>query len=136
MRAIWCFTKIFFHKWNELSLLVINMVYTSCFTSCQTTWDLGSEEIRKYYENLKPSKNYSLVSSLHPKMKLLSIKRKTVLKLKLNFYRSALFHTNTKVSLIYFGKDCLWKQYFASNSPQFYWNMICFTILLTLWSLR
>ena len=136
MSTVWCFSKIFFHKWKELWLLVINMVYTSSFTSCQTTLDLGSEEIMKYYENLKPSRNYSLVSSLHPKMKLLSIKGKTVLKLKLNFYRSAVFHTNTKVYVIYFGKNCLWKQYFASDSPQFYWNMICFTILLTLRPLR
>ena len=27
----------FHHKWNEAWLLVINMVYTSCLTSCQTT---------------------------------------------------------------------------------------------------
>ena len=32
------FTKFFFHhKWNELWLLVINMVYTNCLTSCRTT---------------------------------------------------------------------------------------------------
>ena len=36
-----CFTKLFFHhKWNDGRLLVINMVYTSCLTSCQTTEDL------------------------------------------------------------------------------------------------
>ena len=27
----------FHHKWNEVQLLLINMVYTSCLTSCQTT---------------------------------------------------------------------------------------------------
>ena len=33
-----CFTKFFFHlKWNHAQLLRINMVYTSCLTSCQTT---------------------------------------------------------------------------------------------------
>ena len=32
----------FTQKWNDARLLFINMVYTSCFTSCQTTYDLGS----------------------------------------------------------------------------------------------
>ena len=32
--------------------------------------------------------------------------QKTVQKLKLNFSRSTLFHTNPKVCLIYFGQDC------------------------------
>ena len=32
------FTKFFFHhNWNDGRLLLINMVYTSCFTSCRTT---------------------------------------------------------------------------------------------------
>ena len=35
---------------NEAWLLVINIVYTSGLTSCRTTWDLGSSEIRKYKE--------------------------------------------------------------------------------------
>ena len=30
----------------------------------------------------------------------------TVQKLKLNFSRSVLFHTNIKICLIYFGQDC------------------------------
>ena len=52
--TLWCFTKFFFqHKWNEVRLLVINMVYTSCLSSTPTTSDLGSEEIRKGQENLK-----------------------------------------------------------------------------------
>ena len=34
----WCFTKFSFqHKWNEAPLLVINMVYTGCLTSCRTS---------------------------------------------------------------------------------------------------
>ena len=41
-----------------------------------------------------------------PKWKFCQYKWKTVQKLKLNFSRSALFHTNTKVCLIYFGQDC------------------------------
>ena len=37
-----CLTKFLcHHKWNESWLLVINMVYTSCLTCCQTTKDLG-----------------------------------------------------------------------------------------------
>ena len=39
----WCFSKVSFqHKWNDVRLLLINMVYRSCLTSCQTTWDLES----------------------------------------------------------------------------------------------
>ena len=35
---LFLFTKFsFHHKWNESWLLVINMIYTSCFASCQTT---------------------------------------------------------------------------------------------------
>ena len=34
----WCFIKFsFHHKCNEAQLLMINVVHTSCFTSCQTT---------------------------------------------------------------------------------------------------
>ena len=37
--TFWYFTKFsFHHKRNEAWLLVINMVYTSCLTSCRTTW--------------------------------------------------------------------------------------------------
>ena len=36
--TFWCSTKFSFYcKWNEVLLLVINMVYTNCLTSCQTT---------------------------------------------------------------------------------------------------
>ena len=39
----WCFSKVSLqHKWNDVRLLLINMVYRSCLTSCQTTWDLES----------------------------------------------------------------------------------------------
>ena len=34
----WCFTKFrFHHKWNEAPLLVINIVYMGCLTSCWTS---------------------------------------------------------------------------------------------------
>ena len=36
--TFWCFTKFSFHrKWSNAWLLVINMVYISCLTSCRTT---------------------------------------------------------------------------------------------------
>ena len=50
----------------------------------------------------------------------------------LTFHVKALFHTTTKFCLIYFGKDCLQKQHFASNSTKTPSNLICFTILVTL----
>ena len=45
-------TFSFHQKWKEAGLLVINMVHTSCLTSCQTTYNLGFYKIRKYQENL------------------------------------------------------------------------------------
>ena len=45
------FYQIFFHhKRNEAWLLLINMIYTSCLTSCRMTYILGSKEIIKYHE--------------------------------------------------------------------------------------
>ena len=36
--TFWCSTKFSFYcKWSEVLLLVINMVYTNCLTTCQTT---------------------------------------------------------------------------------------------------
>ena len=32
--TFWCLT--FHHKWNEARLLIMNMVHTSCLTSCRT----------------------------------------------------------------------------------------------------
>ena len=43
------FYQIFFSP-QVKRLLLISMVYTSCLTSCRTTYDLGSQEIRKYHE--------------------------------------------------------------------------------------
>ena len=38
LRLFWCFNKFsFYHKWNNTRLLLINMVHTSCLTSCRTT---------------------------------------------------------------------------------------------------
>ena len=47
------FTKFFFgHKWNDIGLLPINKVNASSFTSCQTTDNLGSYEIKKSHETV------------------------------------------------------------------------------------
>ena len=42
-KTLWYFTKFSFHlKWNETSLLVINIADTSCLTICDTTEELRS----------------------------------------------------------------------------------------------
>ena len=46
------------------------------------------------------------------------------------FSHSALFHSNTKACFIYFDQDCLWKQYFASNSLQAPSTLFCCQILV------
>ena len=39
----WCFIKFSFHrKWNDVHLLLINMVHTGYLTICWTALDLGS----------------------------------------------------------------------------------------------
>ena len=62
------------------------MVYTSCFTSCQTNQELGPQEIRKYQENLKALYNYSLVLSLPLKIKVSSIQTKNSLKTEIQLF--------------------------------------------------
>ena len=48
--------KIFLSPQVKRSLIITNkLVYTSCLTNFGTTQDLGSEEVRKYQENLKTS---------------------------------------------------------------------------------
>ena len=100
------------------SVIISNkLVYTICLTSCCKTY-LGSQESRKYQENLKTSLNYGLVSSLTTKTKHLSILGKTVDKQKLNFSRTVLFRVKTRVCVKYFFYDCLYKQLFDSNLPR------------------
>ena len=46
LRLFWCIAKFYFlHKWNNARSSLINMVCTSCLTSCQTNWILGNQEI-------------------------------------------------------------------------------------------
>ena len=70
----------FHHEWKEAWLLIINMAYTNFLTCFRTTYNLESQEIRKYQENLKNSQNNSLVPSLPAKMKILLILAKNSLK--------------------------------------------------------
>ena len=50
----------------------------------------------------------------------------------MNFYRRTLSHIKTRACLKYFVNDCLWKQFFASNSPQTPSNLISLTIVESL----
>ena len=62
--------------------------------------------MRKYQENRKTSNNYSLVRSLSPKMKVLSILAKKSLKIKLKlFLWCVVSHENWSLSQIFFW-DC------------------------------
>ena len=92
---------------------------------------LGNQEVsrrsQRIFIQLQPSAQSSSQND-----NFVDTRRKSVQKLKLNFSRSELFHANTKVCLIYFGQDCLWKKCFVSNSSQSLSNLICFTILVTL----
>ena len=48
--TFWCFTKFsFHHKWKYARLLLRKMVYTNCFTSCQTTSDLNTKKESKLH---------------------------------------------------------------------------------------
>ena len=126
------FYQIFLnHKWSESWLLVRNMVYTSCLTSCRRTktYDLRKLGSIKKIWNLDRIITWCPV--FLPKWTFCQYKWKTVQKLKSNVSCSALFHTNTNISLIYFGQDCLGKQYFASNSPKAPSNLTCFSHKVT-----
>ena len=63
-----------------------------------------SDELWNNPKDLKSFHNYSLASILPPK--ICQHKQKTFQKLKLKFFRSALFHTNIEMCVIYFGQDC------------------------------
>ena len=88
--------------------------------------------IRKYQENLKASKNYSLKLSLPPKMNFFSILAKKPWKIEIELSLSAQFHRKTRLCLKYFVHECLWKQFFANNFPWTPLNLICLTVLATL----
>ena len=67
-------------KWNEARLLVIKMVYTSCFTNWRTNKGLGSWEIRKNQEKfieLYPSAQSS------PEIEILSMLAKNWWKIEI-----------------------------------------------------
>ena len=65
--------QIFLSQQVKRNVISNKLVYTSCLTSCQTTKDLGSQEIKKHQEYFKALLNYSLVLSLIPKAQNLPI---------------------------------------------------------------
>ena len=65
-------------------------------------------------KNLKISLNYCLVLSAPSTMKILLV----IVKQKLSFSCSELFHIKTKACPKYFVNDCLWKQFLPSTPPQ------------------
>ena len=121
------FKKIFFSPQVEQGPIISNnLVYTSCFTSCQTTQDLGNiRKISKLYRIIAQClvrfhKTFGQYQQKYPK------------KQKLTYSHSALFHMKFRVCLNYFVNDCLWKQFLASNSPQTHSSLIFWTIFVTL----
>ena len=48
--------------------------------------------------------------------------------MKLNFYRNALFHTSTKVCLIYCDQDCRYSVLFGSEKYDYIYNTIRYLI--------
>ena len=78
------FYQIFFSPQVKRSLIVSNkLVYTSCLTSCHTTYDLESQEISKFQNNVKTLWNYNVVPSFPSKRKILSILAKGSLKIEI-----------------------------------------------------
>ena len=106
------------------------LVYSSYPTICRRTLDWRSSEIRKHWENLKTSWNYCPVLSRPLDMKILSVL------VKIELFRSAVFHLNFRVCLKYFVNDCVgtkfqfkrtylifwikfsWKRYFLSKTEK------------------
>ena len=118
------FYQFFLSPPVKRSLIISNkLVYMSCLTSCQSTYDLGSQKIRKVQNNVKTSWNYNLLPSLSPKKEILSVIAKGSFNIEKNFAKqnfscSVLFYMKARVLLKYFVFGCLWKQIFASNLPQ------------------
>ena len=78
------------------------LVYTSCLTYYQTTYDLRSQEIRKYQENLKTSYNYYLMLSLPSNLKNLSLLVKISSKAEIELFPyCAISHENQSLSQIF-----------------------------------
>ena len=63
-------------------IIKIKLVYKSCLTSCQTAQDFRSLEIKKFQENVETLCNFCLVFSTPPKMKVLLVLAKSLLKNK------------------------------------------------------
>ena len=70
--------------------------------------------------NLITSYNGGLLSSLPPKIKILSTLAKTLEKHKSNFSRSALFHMKTRVCIKHFFHDCRVFYILLYHGPKFW----------------
>ena len=98
------FCRFFFSPQVKRSLIISNELP---YTSCRTTEDLVSYEIRKVQKNVKTSWNYNLVPSLPPlRFFFLSMLAKDSLKIEIELSRSALFHMKTRIFLKYFVRAC------------------------------
>ena len=77
-------------------------------------------------------KNYCLLLSPPPEMKILSVLAKFSWEIEIEHSRSALFHMKIRVSLKRFVNDCLWQQFLDSNTPHSLSNLIYLNSLVTL----
>ena len=112
--------KVFFHhKWNNAQLLLINMVYISCFTSCQTTlhfrrWagHCAHTHHKNFISGKRPNPIPHSVMAQHPaplapaKMKASLILAKNSWKTQIKPFGSSLFHMKTRVSLKHILNNC------------------------------
>ena len=111
-------SKVRIHLITRRENIHINMVYTSCLSCCQMTYNFGSQEIRKCQEIIKASWNYSLVLSLPFQNDFFfQYQQKTAEKQKLSFFCSSLFDMKTRVCLKYFVLNCIWKLYLTCPRP-------------------
>ena len=95
---------------SKRSLIISNkLVYTCCFTSCRTTSDIGSLEIRKILNNVTVSWKYNLVRSLPPQKNIV------------NTSKRLLENINWTATVIHY---CTWKVEFFTNifSMVLSWN--------------
>ena len=112
--------QVFFHhKWNDAKLLLINMVYISYFTSCQTTL-----HFRRWAGHCAHTHNKNFISGkllnaiphsviaqrpappAPAKMKAFLILAKNSWKTQIKPFGSSLFHMKTTVSLKHILNDC------------------------------
>ena len=97
------------HFFRDCRLLSPNVDYTSCHTSCWTTWDLALDKLGNFKEILKMFGTNGKVLSRWLKNQIL----KAVLKI---CKKIAVKHSRETLMLQHFVKCCLRKNIFISNS--------------------